>query len=155
MRAIHRRGSFAVLSPRRGGEPPRCRPGGPSGRSGGPSARQKELSMRIAMVSEHASPLAAPGGPDAGGQNVHVRELAIGLARAGHAVTVHTRRDDPDLPDTVELSAEGGGALVHHVPAGPPVRLPKDRIVTHVPKLAQELEDTWRAGPPALVHAPL
>jgi D-inositol-3-phosphate glycosyltransferase len=109
--------------------------------------------MRIAMVSEHASPLAAPGGPDAGGQNVHVRELALGLARAGHAVTVHTRRDDPDLPETVQMSTEGGGVRVHHVPAGPPVRLPKDRIVTHVPKLAQELERAWRAEQPDLVHA--
>ena len=32
--------------------------------------------MRIAMVSEHASPLAALGGVDAGGQNVHVAALA-------------------------------------------------------------------------------
>ena len=32
--------------------------------------------MRIAMVSEHASPLAALGEADAGGQNVHVAALA-------------------------------------------------------------------------------
>ena len=32
--------------------------------------------MRIAMVSEHASPLATLGGVDAGGQNVHVAALA-------------------------------------------------------------------------------
>ena len=32
--------------------------------------------MRIAMVSEHASPLAAIGGVDSGGQNVHVAALA-------------------------------------------------------------------------------
>ncbi len=32
--------------------------------------------MRIAMVSEHASPLAVLGGVDAGGQNVHVASLA-------------------------------------------------------------------------------
>ena len=37
--------------------------------------------MRIAMVSEHASPLAALGGVDAGGQNVHVAALACELAR--------------------------------------------------------------------------
>ena len=49
--------------------------------------------MRVAMVSEHASPLAALGGVDAGGQNVHVAALAAGLARRGHEVTVHTRRD--------------------------------------------------------------
>ncbi|MCW2744053.1 MAG: hypothetical protein JWM48_603, partial [Mycobacterium sp.] len=28
--------------------------------------------MNIAMISEHASPLAVLGGVDAGGQNVHV-----------------------------------------------------------------------------------
>ena len=40
--------------------------------------------MRIAMVSEHASPLAALGGADAGGQNVHVLELSSALADMGH-----------------------------------------------------------------------
>ncbi len=39
--------------------------------------------MRISMVSEHASPLAALGGVDAGGQNVYVAELSTGLGRAG------------------------------------------------------------------------
>src|SRR3712207_9271712 len=57
--------------------------------------------LTIDMVSEHASPLAAIGGVDAGGQNVHVAALAPGLARRGHAVTVHTRREDPDQPDRV------------------------------------------------------
>jgi len=44
--------------------------------------------MRIAMVSEHASPLAEVGGVDAGGQNVHVESLARALARAGPDVTL-------------------------------------------------------------------
>ena len=39
--------------------------------------------MRIAMVSEHASPLAVLGGVDAGGQNVHVAALAAALGRRG------------------------------------------------------------------------
>ncbi len=39
--------------------------------------------MKVAMVSEHASPLAALGGVDAGGQNVHVAALAEALARLG------------------------------------------------------------------------
>ena len=34
--------------------------------------RDGEIAVRIALVSEHASPLAAIGGVDAGGQNVHV-----------------------------------------------------------------------------------
>ena len=49
--------------------------------------------MRIAMVSEHASPLAALLGPDAGGQNVYVARLTEELARRGHDITVYTRRD--------------------------------------------------------------
>ena len=39
--------------------------------------------MTIAMVSEHASPLAALGGVDAGGQNVHVAALAAHAPGAG------------------------------------------------------------------------
>lgn len=49
--------------------------------------------MRLAMVSEHASPLAALGGVDAGGQNVHVAALSAALARHGVTTVVHTRRD--------------------------------------------------------------
>ena len=44
--------------------------------------------MKIAMVSEHASPLAVLGGDDAGGQNVHVAALAPALADRGHTVEV-------------------------------------------------------------------
>ena len=50
-------------------------------------------SMDVAMLSEHASPLATLGGVDAGGQNVHVAMLARALADRGHRVTVYTRRD--------------------------------------------------------------
>ena len=59
--------------------------------------------MRIAMVSEHANPLAVLGGEDAGGQNVHVAELSRALARRGVEVTVYTRRDDPESPRRMPL----------------------------------------------------
>src|SRR5256885_14309677 len=58
--------------------------------------------MRIAMISEHASPLAALGGVDAGGQNLHVAELSAALAAAGHDGRIYTRRDSRRLPDTVD-----------------------------------------------------
>ena len=106
--------------------------------------------MRIAMVSEHASPLAAPGSPDAGGQNVHVAELSRALAAAGHEVTVLTRRDDPDLPELVPLHP---GVVVHHIDAGPARPVPKDELVPHLPALADGLERAWRAEPPDVVHA--
>ncbi|MFD1051080.1 glycosyltransferase, partial [Kibdelosporangium lantanae] len=61
--------------------------------------------MRVAMVSEHASPLAVLGDVDAGGQNLHVAELSAALCRRGHEVTVYTRRDDPHLPERVRAAA--------------------------------------------------
>jgi D-inositol-3-phosphate glycosyltransferase len=106
--------------------------------------------VRIAMVSEHASPLAAPGSPDAGGQNVHVNELSRALADAGHEITVLTRRDGPDLPDVVPLHP---GVTVRHVDAGPARAIPKDELVPHLPALADGLERCWRAEPPDVVHA--
>ncbi len=106
--------------------------------------------MRIAMVSEHASPLAPPGGPDAGGQNVHVRELSGALAAAGHEVTVLTRRDDPDLDDAVAMRP---GVTVRHVTAGPARPIPKDDLVAHLGELANGLARSWRAEPPDVVHA--
>ncbi|HST71856.1 MAG TPA: glycosyltransferase [Kocuria rosea] len=107
--------------------------------------------MRIAMVSEHASPLAALGGVDAGGQNVYVAALAEGLARRGHRVTVYTRRDDARLPDVVELAP---GARVVHVPAGPPSPLPKDDLAPYMDEFGRWLARDWaRDGAPDLVHA--
>jgi glycosyltransferase involved in cell wall biosynthesis len=86
---------------------------------------------------------------------VYVRELSLGLAAVGHRVTVLTRRDSPDLPDVVEMAATGSGGSVHvrHITAGPAARVPKDRLVVHVPKMAEELERGWRADRPDVVHA--
>ena len=106
--------------------------------------------MRIDLVSEHASPLAAIGGVDAGGQNVHVAALAAGLARRGHVVTVHTRRDDASLPDRVVVQ---DGYNVVHVPAGPPHAMPKDDLLPHMPAFARALREQWAAAPPDVVHA--
>lgn len=106
--------------------------------------------MRIAMVSEHASPLAAVGGVDAGGQNVHVEALSRALARAGHEVTVHTRRDSPDLPERVVTE---DGVVVEHLDAGPARPLPKDELLPHVGELSRSLADRLAAAPPDVVHA--
>jgi D-inositol-3-phosphate glycosyltransferase len=106
--------------------------------------------MRIAMVSEHASPLAALGGADAGGQNVHVAALAEAMARRGAEVVVHTRRDDPGLAERVQLES---GVVVHHVDAGPPCAIPKDELLPHMDAFAAELVRAWRTDRPDVVHA--
>jgi D-inositol-3-phosphate glycosyltransferase len=108
--------------------------------------------MRVAMVSEHASPLAVLGGADAGGQNVHVAALAQALAARGHAVDVYTRRDDPALPARVPLSER---VTVVHVTAGPARELPKDDLARFMPEFGDRLAAAWRdAGRrPDVVHA--
>lgn len=138
--------------------------------------------MRIAMISEHASPLvafcndrpaastgrssasrghqadaqpwlsSALGGDDAGGQNIHVAELSAALARQGHDVRVYTRRDSPEAPEAVPTP---GGFTVVHVPAGPAQPLPKDTLLPYMEGFGRWLADTWQAGAwePDVVHA--
>ncbi len=106
--------------------------------------------MKIAFVSEHASPLAVLGGVDAGGQNVHVAALAEALARNGDEVRVYTRRDDGRLPATVPFCT---GVLVDHVDAGPATPIEKDRLLQYMPAFARELETRWGDWRPDVVHA--
>ena len=102
--------------------------------------------MKIAMVSEHASPLAALGGVDAGGQNVHVAALADALARRGHQITVYTRREDPTVAERVSGSP---GVEVVHVPAGPPSVLPKDELLPFMTAFGDWMAADWdRQGRP-------
>ncbi|KAA0104628.1 glycosyltransferase [Mycolicibacterium sp. P1-5] len=106
--------------------------------------------MKIAMISEHASPLAVLGGVDAGGQNVHVAELSAAMARRGHDVTVYTRRDAADSPERVQTEQ---GYTVVHVPAGPAEQLPKDELLEHMSAFAQYLDEQWRTDRPDVAHA--
>ena len=106
--------------------------------------------MKIALVSEHASPLAVLGGVDAGGQNVHVAALAQALARAGNRVTVYTRRDARELPRRVALAP---GVSVEHVDAGPPVTIPKDDLLPFMDVFATALSRAWKRNPPDVVHS--
>ncbi len=108
-------------------------------------------SMRIALISEHASPLATAGGVDAGGQNIYVAQVARCLAEAGHQVDVLTRRDDPDLPAIQHLRP---GVRVLHIPAGPPTFVPKEELLQYMPEFSAASETLLRHGPrPDLVHA--
>ena len=106
--------------------------------------------MKIAMVSEHASPLATVGGVDAGGQNVHVEALAATLVALGHSVTVYTRRDNASLDRRTHMLS---GVIVEHVDAGPPRHIAKDEIYAHVPTFGDELRRAWTNDRPDVVHA--
>lgn len=105
--------------------------------------------MKIAMISEHASPLAALGGVDAGGQNVHVAALSEALAKRGHHVTVYTRRDATELPARVRV---GPRFEVVHVDAGPARHVPKDELLPFMGELADGVARDWGHRPPDVVH---
>ncbi|HEX2030136.1 MAG TPA: glycosyltransferase [Actinomycetota bacterium] len=106
--------------------------------------------MRVAMVSEHASPLATLGGVDAGGQNVHVAELAAAAARLGADVVVYTRREERDVPRRVRFRP---GVVVEHVDAGRPHPIPKDELLPHMDEFGTYLRRAWTAEPPDIAHA--
>src|SRR5579864_5059461 len=86
--------------------------------------------LRVAFLSEHASPIAVRGGVDAGGQNVYVDEVSRNLGRLGYAVDVFTRRDSHDVPAVVDLAP---GVRVVHVPAGPQDKTSKDVLWPYMP----------------------
>jgi D-inositol-3-phosphate glycosyltransferase len=87
------------------------------------------MSQRIAMISEHASPLADLGSTDSGGQNVYVAQVSLHLARLGYEVDIFTRRDNQELPEIFEWK---DGVRVIHVPAGPAKFVPKESLLPHM-----------------------
>jgi glycosyltransferase involved in cell wall biosynthesis len=111
--------------------------------------------VKIAIVSEHASPLAVIGGTDSGGQNVYVANVSMELARRGHQVDVFTRRDRVDIPTEVNMCH---GVRVVHVPAGPAAILPKEQLLPYMGEFASSVIDFSRAEGQrrrgyAIVHA--
>ncbi|WP_420476709.1 glycosyltransferase family 4 protein [Noviherbaspirillum sp. ST9] len=81
---------------------------------------------KIALISEHASPLALIGSTDSGGQNVYVAQLAKQLARLGYLVDIFTRRDSEFQEQVVDWVP---GVRVVHVPAGPAHYVPKEAML--------------------------
>jgi D-inositol-3-phosphate glycosyltransferase len=107
--------------------------------------------VRVALISEHASPLAALGSVYAGGQNAHVADLSAALARQGHQVRVYTRRDSRDLPPLVRTA---DGVEVVHVPAGPPEAVDRDHLLAHMKEFSRGLAGEWQEGwRPHVAHA--
>ena len=84
---------------------------------------------KIALISEHASPLALIGGVDSGGQNVYVAHLAKQLALLGHHVDIFTRRDATEQAFVVDWLPN---IRVIHVPAGPAQFIPKEMMLPYM-----------------------
>ncbi|KAA0086894.1 D-inositol-3-phosphate glycosyltransferase [Mycolicibacterium sp. P9-64] len=74
------------------------------------------MSVRVAVLSVHTSPLAQPGTGDAGGMNVYVLQTALEMARRGVEVEIFTRATSSADPPLVRVAP---GVLVRNVVAGP------------------------------------
>ncbi|MEM6529189.1 MAG: glycosyltransferase, partial [Chloroflexota bacterium] len=85
---------------------------------------------RLAILSVHTSPIAAPGGKKVGGMNTYVREIAQEFARRGIEVDIFTRRVSPLQPNID--SSLGEGVNVIHVNAGSAVEMGPTDIYPHL-----------------------
>ena len=82
------------------------------------------VSLKLAVVSVHGCPCIPPGGQDAGGMNVYVRETSLKLAELGHELTVFARHHAVEKggPSPFSRCVE----LVH-IPAGE-IKITKDQV---------------------------
>ena len=97
---------------------------------------------KIAVISEHASPLASAGGVDSGGQNIYVAQVARHLGRLGYSVDIFTRRDRAELPGIVEMQPR---VRVVHVPAGPAKFVRKEQLLPLMDEFYDFVRDFARA----------
>ncbi len=108
------------------------------------------MTLRIALISDHASPLAGLGGVDGGGQNVYVGQVARHLARRGHLVEVLTRRDHSMLPPVMNWL---DGVRIVHIPAGPPQARRKEDLLPLMEEFTAHAVRRARRSRYDLVHA--
>ncbi|TDC36867.1 glycosyltransferase family 1 protein [Micromonospora sp. 15K316] len=104
--------------------------------------------MRVGLVCAHADPSRTTDGPTVG-THQHIARVAAELAARGHDVRVYERRDDPDLPATLDLD----GYQVERVPVGPAEPLPTAELIRYVAEFGGWLTDRWAGEePPEVVH---
>ncbi len=110
------------------------------------------MESRMALISEHASPLALVGGVDSGGQNIAVAELAQHLAKLGYGVDVFTLWDYREQPETVSCKP---GVRIVLVLAGPKAFVAKEALLDYMDEFTQNtVQFIKREGNPyRLVHA--
>lgn len=90
------------------------------------------------LISMHGDPLARLGGVQSGGQNVYVRQVALGLQRLGWEVDVFSHWQDSAVKHQEKLGPRG---RVIRFAAGRREFIPKDELYHYVPAFAAELKD--------------
>lgn len=94
------------------------------------------MKKSIALISEHASPLATLGGVDSGGQNVYVGEIARHLTSHGYEVDIFTRWDNQNLPEVISWIPD---VRIIHVQAGPIEQLEKEYLYDYIPEFTKNV----------------
>lgn len=95
----------------------------------------------LAIVSLHASPVAALGAGENGGMNVYVRAVCEELSRRGFPTEVFTRRSSADGPDRVRLAER---SWVARLPVGPAEDVEKGALFDLLPEFTQAVIDEQR-----------
>src|SRR5579862_3453346 len=105
--------------------------------------------MRIALVAQHASPLADGSTSDTGqASESRLRELSRSLASSGHRVTVYAQRHGSTVPARTELQP---GVTVEYI--GPADHVAEADLLKQVPEFSRPLHERLRAERPDVVHA--
>ncbi|HYS29033.1 MAG TPA: glycosyltransferase [Candidatus Limnocylindria bacterium] len=106
----------------------------------------------LAIVSVHASPLAALGSQENGGMNVYVRAVCEELSRHGVPTEVFTRRTDHAGPDRVRLADL---SWVTRIQAGDPAASAKEDLFDLLPAFTQAVlaEQERRGVDYQLIHS--
>jgi D-inositol-3-phosphate glycosyltransferase len=106
----------------------------------------------LAIVSLHASPVAALGAGENGGMNVYVRAVCEELSRRGIATEVFTRRSSSQGPDRVRLAEK---SWVTRLAVGPAEEIEKARLFDLLPEFTDAVlgEQHRRRSTYSLVHS--
>src|SRR3989441_11483986 len=118
-----------------------------------PGTRKEHRQLKpLAIVSLHASPVAALGAGENGGMNVYVRAVCEELSRRGIATEVFTRRSSREGPDRIRLAER---SWVTRLAVGPAQDIEKARLFDLLPDFSEAIlsEQRRRRVGYSLVHS--
>src|SRR5256714_12230911 len=106
----------------------------------------------LAIVSLHASPVAALGAGENGGMNVYIRAVCEELSRRGIPTEVFTRRSSPDGTDRVRLAER---SWVTRLAVGPAEDIDKAHLFDLLPDFSEAVlrEQRRRRQGYSLIHS--
>ncbi len=99
---------------------------------------QNKKSLKVAMISMHASPVAELGGYKSGGMNLYVKEIALRLSKLGVKVDIYTRNDINSSVETLEL---GPNVRLIYINSGPKKTLDPLELTDHIEQFVNEVEN--------------